>query len=96
MLRHAIEYERRWLASAGLLPAMTTTLVVQLSPRAFKAGEHLTLEVQLGAGTCAKCRGKWRVLSTTERERVGMLRVFQFDLEPLDDVARATASSQMP
>jgi hypothetical protein len=69
---------------------VTHTLVVRFSPRAIKAREHEVLRDALIAGTSARCPGKWRVLEANERERIGMIRVFQFELEPLDAVARET------
>ena len=69
-------------------------LRVQVTPRAFKAGEHDELGAQLAAGTCAKCPGKWRVLKRSDAPALGMLRAFVFELEPLDSVARATAANQ--
>lgn len=70
-------------------------LRVQVSPRAFKAGEHERIDAQLAAGTCPRCPGKWRVLSRIEGPAMGMLRAYIFELEPLDAAARATAANQM-
>lgn len=74
---------------------MTYALMVSVTPRAFKAGEHLLLDEQLAAGTCAKCPGKWRVVKSCEDLPNGMIRRFLFELEPLDAVARATAANQV-
>ncbi len=75
---------------------MTYALMLSVTPRAFKAGEHLLLADQLSAGTCAKCPGKWRVVKSCEdlSPPLSMLRRFLFELEPLDAVARATAENQ--
>lgn len=69
-------------------------LLLQVTPRAYRAGEHLTIDAQLEAGTCARCPGKWRVLSRGEAPSLGMLRQFLLQLEPLDGVARAQAKNQ--
>lgn len=71
------------------------TFTVHMSPAKFRAGKLDELAAQLAAGSCDECPGKWRVLHTTDVERIGMLRVFRFELEPLDAKARATSENQL-
>jgi len=73
---------------------MRMLLELHVTPRAFKANEHLQVEAHLGAGTCAKAPGKWRVVKCVEDLPLGMIRRFMFELEPLDAVACTTAANQ--